>query len=526
LKRRILLQLSTASAVNASLPHARAQDKAMASFSLEEKTIDELAALLRQGKSTSQSITQQYLDRIEAIDRRGPKLNSLIELNPDALAIAAERDAELKVGTNRGPLHGLPIVIKDNIATADKMQTTAGSMALINAKALRDAFLVQRLRKAGAVVLAKSNLSEWANFRGQRSTSGWSTRAGQTLNPYALNRSPSGSSSGTGAAVAANLCVAGIGTETDGSITSPSSVAALVGMKPTVGLVSRSGVIPIAFSQDTAGPMCRTVVDAAVLLAAIAGVDASDSSTNGQSNQIDIASLTRLSKAALKGTRLGVARNLMGYHNQVDALFEEAVRALKEAGAQMLEAPIPNTEKYQNAELDVLLFEMRHGMALYLKEFASNLPHRTLADLIAFNKANPEALKLFGQEWFEKSEAIGPLTKASYKKALETCRRYARTDGIDAALRKQRLNALIAPTGGPAWLIDPINGDASGGSATSPAAVAGYPHITVPMGQVSGLPVGLSFMGTAWADAMLLNYAFAFEQATKLRKSPTFVTTV
>jgi amidase len=494
----------------------------MPSFELEEATVAQLSNALRSGQITAAALAQQYIDRINAIDRSGPTINSIIELNPDALSIAAQLDDELKAGKSRGALHGIPVVVKDNIATADRMQTTAGSLALIGAQAPRDAFVVQRLRAAGAVILGKTNLSEWANFRGQRSSSGWSARGGQTLNPYALNRSPSGSSSGTGAAIAANLCAIGIGTETDGSITSPSAVSALVGFKPTVGMVSRDGIVPIAFSQDTAGPMCRSVSDAALLLSVIAGVDARDAITSTQTKSFDIASLTRLSKSALKGAKLGVARNLMGYHSEVDALFEEAVKAMKSAGAEIVDAPITNTEKYQATELDVLLFEIRHSMQSYLKEFASNLPHRSLADLIAFNKDHPQELKLFGQEWFEKAEAIRPLTKAQYKKALDTGHRFSRTYGIDAALKKHSLHALIAPTGGPAWLIDHINGDSSGGSATSPPAVAGYPHITVPMGQVSGLPVGLSFMGTAWTDARLLNFAYAFEQTTQLRNPPTF----
>jgi amidase len=447
----------------------------------------------------------------------------VIELNPDAEAIARALDDEARAGRWRGPLHGVPILVKDNIASADRMQTSAGSPALVGAKAPRDAFVVQRLRAAGAVLLGKTNLSEWANIRALHSISGWSTRGGQTLNPYALDRSPSGSSSGTGAAVAANLCAAGVGTETDGSITSPSSVNALVGLKPTVGLLSRDGIVPISFTQDTPGPMCRSVRDAALLLAAMAGTDARDAATRASAKRFRAASLDTLDPHALRGVRLGIANNLAGTQRGMLQLFDDAKAALKSLGAELVDAPIPNTDKYAQSELDVLLFELKHAMASYLPEFAPNLPYKTLAHLISYNAQHADAvLALFGQELFEQAQAKATIHSAAYRKALNDGLRYARALGIDAVLRTKRLHALIAPTGEPAWLIDTINGDSSGASATSPPAVAGYPHVTVPMGLTSGLPVGLSFIGPAWSDARLLQYAFAFEQATKLRKPPTY----
>lgn len=522
MKRRHFLQLGAGSLGALPVLHAQAANPTM-DPPLDEATIDQLGAALRAQQTTAVQLVQRYNERIGQIDRTGPQLRSVIELNPDAEAIAAQLDREAAAGRWRGPLHGVPIVVKDNLATADAMQTSAGSLALVGAKAPRDAHVVRRLREAGAVLLAKTNLSEWANIRGAHSISGWSARGGQTRNPYALDRSPSGSSSGTGAAVAAGLCAAGIGTETDGSITSPSSVSALVGIKPTVGLVSRDGIVPISFTQDTAGPMCRTVRDAAIVLAAIAGTDARDATTRGQTGRIDLAALVPREAGSLRGVRLGIADNLLGDHRGTQRLFEDAQAAFKTLGATLVSAPIPNTDRYAQSELDVLLFELRHAMAAYLREFAPNLPHRSLADLIAYNEAHAaEELALFGQEYFVQAQAKGPLTNPAYAKALALGKRYARTYGIDAALRKHRLHALIAPTTGPAWLIDPINGDAYGASATSPPAVAGYPHVTVPMGQVGGLPVGLSFIGTAWTDARLLQLAHAYEQATRHRAPPTY----
>lgn len=492
-----------------------------------ELTAAEAGRQLADGRLTAVALAQHYLTRIAAVDRAGPQLRSVIELNPEAEAIAAGLDAERAAGRLRGPLHGLPVLLKDNIATGDRMATSAGSIALAGAPAARDATLVTRLREAGAVILGKTNLSEWANFRGKASVSGWSSRGGQTRNPYALDRSPSGSSSGTGAALAANLALLGVGTETDGSITSPSSVQALVGVKPTLGLVSRHGVIPIAFSQDTAGPMCRSVADAALLLWAMAGVDPADPATRAQQGRFERDALLALRPGALQGRRLGVAVNLVEGHGRGTlALFEAALQTLQAAGATLVRQPLPQWPALGAGELDVLLHEMAPAMAAYLRAFAPEASWRTLDDLIAFNRAHPQTLALFGQEWFEASAATaraGGLKAQKYLKALASGRRLARTQGIDAMLRQHRLDAIVAPTTGPAWLIDPVKGDQDGTpSATTPAAVAGYPHVTVPMGQVSGLPVGLSFFGTAWSDARLLALAADYEARSRLRTEPQF----
>jgi amidase len=531
MQRRELLAQAAAAAAAGALP-ARAQNlvpmAAMsntpaADFPWAEASAAELQAAMASGRTTALGLVQAYAGRIAAIDRAGPTLRSVLVLNPDAEAIAAERDAERKAGRLRGPLHGLPVLVKDNLATADRMDTTAGSPALAGAKAPRDSTVIARLRQAGAVILGKTNLSEWANFRGQKSSSGWSTLGGQALNPYALDRSPSGSSSGTGAALAANLAALGVGTETDGSIISPASVNGLVGFKPTVGLVSRHGIVPIAFSQDTAGPMCRSVADAALLLAAMAGEDPRDATTRAQAGKFDAAALARLPANALKGARLGVARQFgEGGGRELNAVFEDAVKALRSAGAVLVDVTVPNTDKYGASELEVLCFEMKASMADYLTEFAPNLPHRSLADLVAYNRAHPQALAVFGQEWFETAAAKGALTSPAYRKALAHGHRYARAEGLDRVLKQHRLDAIVAPSGGAAWLIDHVNGDSFGPSAASPAAVAGYPHLTVPMGQVRGLPVAISFMGGAWHDARLLALGLHFEQAAQARKPPGF----
>jgi amidase len=513
-------------AATESGPAARAA--AVPVFEWQEATALDLARAQAEGRTSALALVQAYSARIAALDAgagaSGPRIKSVIELNPQAQEIAKALDAERRAGKLRGPLHGVPVLIKDNIATLDTMQTSAGSPALLGIKPPRDAQVVARLRAAGAVILGKTNLSEWANFRGKNSISGWSTRGGQTRNPYALDRSPSGSSSGTGAAIAANFCALGVGTETDGSITSPASVSALVGLKPTVGLVSRDGIVPIAFSQDTAGPMCRTVADAALLLSVLAGADARDAATKAQVGKLDLAALTRLPAGALKGARLGVAENLVeGHGRDTVALFESALKAIQAAGAILVRAPLPNLEKMGAGELEVLQFEMKHAMATYLAEFATAGKYRSLADLVAYNRSQPQILALFGQEWFELASAKGPLTDPVYRKALEDGWRFSRQEGIDALLAQHKLDAIIAPTTGPAWFIDPINGDASNGpSATTPAAVAGYPHMTVPMGQVRGLPVGLSFFGGAWQEVRLLALAADFEAKTKLRAVPTF----
>jgi len=495
-----------------------------AAFEWAEASAAALASAMASGRTSSAALVAAYLDRMDAIDSAGPALRSILARNPDAAAIAAQLDAERAAGRLRGPLHGIPVLVKDNIASADRMATTAGSPALLGAQAPHDATVLARLRAAGAVLLAKTNLSEWANFRGQHSSSGWSTLGGQTRNPYALDRSPSGSSSGTGAAIAANLGALGVGTETDGSITSPAQVQGLVGFKPTVGLASRHGIVPIAFSQDTPGPMCRSVADAALLMAVLAGVDERDPVTRRQRGRIDLAALAYPRPGALRGARLGVVRQLAdGAPREVAQLFEQALTTLSNAGAVLVESRLPNVDRYGASELQVMLYEMKPAMAAYLAEFAPNLALRTLADLVAFNRAHPATLALFGQEWFEQAAAKGPLSTPAYRNALAHGRRFARGQGIDAALRLHGLQALIAPTGGPAGLTDQLLGENSGPSASSPAAVAGYPHLTVPMGQVRGLPVGLSFIASAWADAQLLALGLHYEQLSLARQPPRFI---
>ena len=493
-------------------------------FDVTEKTIAELQSAMHSGKTTSQQLVQLYLARIASIDKSGPRLNSIIELNPDAMAIAAALDAERKTTGPRGPLHGIPVLLKDNIATADRMQTTAGSLALVGMKPPRDAALVTSLRKAGAVILGKTNLSEWANIRSTRSTSGWSARGGLTLNPYALDRNSSGSSSGSGSSIAASLAAVAVGTETDGSITSPASVAGLVGIKPTVGLVSRAGIIPIAHSQDTAGPMARTVADAAALLGAMAGSDERDPATRlADQKKVDYSQY--LDRKGLQGKRVGVVRSqLSGSSDLVSALVERQFAIFKQLGATLVDVPeIPNTDKYGESELTVLLYELKADMSAYLADYGPQAPIKTLADIIAYNAANPKTeLAFFGQEHFIAAQAKGGLDSPQYQDALANNLKYARAEGIDRVMAEHRLDALVAPTCGPAWLTDFTNGDAPGSSFTSPAAVAGYPHITVPCGQVHGLPVGLSFVGKAWSEGPLIAMAFAYEQASLQRRSPTY----
>jgi len=496
---------------------------------LEEATIAELQAGMASGKYTSRAITAVYLQRIEALDKKGPGLRSVLETNPDALAQAAAFDAERKAKGPRGPLHGIPILVKDNVATRDRMQSTAGSLALVGVSPPRDAFLVERLRAAGAVLLGKANLSEWANFRSSHSSSGWSGRGGQCRNPYALDRTPSGSSSGSGVAVAASLCAAAIGTETDGSIVSPSTCCSIVGIKPTLGLVSRAGVIPIAHNQDTAGPMARTVADAATLLGALTGVDPHDEATAASAGHSASDYSPSLDPAGLKGARLGVCRShFMGYSAGTDALMESAIDALKRLGAVIVDpADIATAGQFDDSEFLVLLYEFKADLNRYLAEWAPGATAKTLADLIGFNDRNRgQEMPYFGQEIFTQAQAKGPLTDQDYLRALDKNHLLARTQGIDVALAEHQLDALVAPTGGPPSLIDLVNGDpGGGGSFSSPAAVAGYPHVTVPMGYVAGLPVGLSFVGRPWSEAALIKFAFAFEQATKARRSPRFLPT-
>jgi amidase len=497
---------------------------ARAAFDVVEASIADLQKAMTSGKTTSKAITQAYLARIKSIDKAGPRINSVIAVNPDALAIAAALDKERKEKGPRGPLHGIPILVKDNLATGDKMATTAGSLALKDVRAKRDAFVVEKLRAAGAVIIGKTNLSEWANIRSTRSTSGWSAVGGLTRNPYALDRNTSGSSSGTGAAIAASLAAAGIGTETDGSIISPSSINGLVGIKPTVGLASRSGIIPIAPSQDTPGPMTRSVADAALILAAMAGTDTKDDATRDASvRAADYAKA--LDRNALKGARIGVVRSNFGGRNDlVSAQVEKALAAMREQGAVLVDlAELPNAGKYGATELDVLLYELKASLPQYLSEYAPHAKVKTLADIIAFNEREAKReLKYFGQEHFLKAESKGGLDAPEYLAAIANNQKLSREEGIDKALRENNLDALVAPSGSPAWLTDFVRGDFSGGGFSQAAAVAGYPHITVPAGFVQGLPCGISFVGAAWSEAKLIALAYAFEQATKHRKAPTY----
>jgi amidase len=488
-------------------------------------TIAQMQRAMESRKLSAVSLTRKYLARIEEIDAEGPALNAVIELNPDALAIARALDQERNGKGPRGPLHGVPILIKDNLDTHDRMSTTAGSLALAGSIPLQDSFMARKLREAGAVILGKTNLSEWANFRSSRSTSGWSGRGGLTRNPYALDRNPSGSSSGSAVSVAANLCAAAIGTETDGSILSPSSVNGIVGIKPTVGLLSRAGIIPIAESQDTAGPMARTVTDAAILLGALAGHDPGDPATAESAGQRRSDYTQFLEPAGLRGARLGVARKFFGRHEEVDKLVERAIAEMKDLGAEIIDpADLPTHGKFGGSEFEVLLYEFKAGLNAYLAGLGKNAPVHTLQEIIEFNdRYRDKEMPYFGQETMIKAQAKGPLTEPAYLEARDKCRRLSREEGIDAIMDQQRLDALIAPTTGPAHVTDLAYGDRGIGGSTSPAAMAGYPSITVPAGFVSGLPVGVSFFGRAYSEPMLIKLAFAFEQATRIRKPPRFL---
>jgi amidase len=498
-------------------------------FDLEETTIRALIQDQQSGRRTARQISSAYIARIQALDRSGPALHSVIELNPDALTIADALDAERVAGRLRGPLHGVPVLIKDNIDTADRMMTTAGSLALEGSIAARDALIVERLRAAGAVILGKTNMSEWANFRSTRSTSGWSGRGGLVKNPYALDRNPCGSSSGTGAAIAANFATIGVGTETDGSIICPSGATSLVGIKPTLGLVSRSGIIPLAHSQDTAGPMARTVEDAATLLAVLAGADPRDSATT----IADRPTLTNVEAAldpnGLRGARIGVARaKLFGYSDVTDRIANAAIERMKALGAVIVDpADIPNVGAYDASELEVLLYEFKADLNAYLGALGPSAKVHSLADVIAFNEANRDReMPFFGQERLLQAQKKGPLTEKAYKDALARNLRLSRKEGIDAVMNRLRLDAIVAPSGNPPWTTDLINGDHFLGSSTTPAAVAGYPSITVPAGFAFGQPVGLSFIGRAWSEAQLITFAYAYEQATRHRRPPTFPPTI
>ena len=497
---------------------------ALPAVNLEEASVAELQAQMQAGTLTSRALVEAYLARIRELD---PKLHSVLEVNPDAGTIADALDQERKAKGPRGPLHGIPVLIKDNIATLDKLQTTAGSLALVGVKPPRDAFIVERLRKAGAVILGKTNLSEWANMRSTHSSSGWSGRGGQTRNPYALDRTPCGSSSGTGAAIAASLATVGVGTETDGSIVCPSSSQWLVGLKPTVGLVSRSGIIPISHSQDTAGPMARTVLDAATLLTALAAVDQADPATTKARPAADYTK--GLTRDGLQGARIGVVRaKMFGSSPAADRVTEAAIKVLKEQGAVIVDpADIPHLGEYDDAELEVLLTELKVDLEAYLEDWAPGAPVKSLADLIQFNLDHADReLLLFGQEHLEAAVKRGGLESPAYVKARAKCVKLAREQGLDVAFARHKLDALLAPTGGAPWVIDQVTGDHFVMSSSTPPAVAGYPAITVPAGDDHGLPMGITFMGRAWSEEKLLRYAYAYEQATHARKPPGFAPTV
>ena len=498
-------------------------------FEFDEVTVDDLQRMMEAGEHTARSITQAYIGRIEAMDRQGPELRSMIEINPDALEIADELDAERRASGPRGPLHGIPVALKDNLDTHDRMTTTAGSLALEGSIPPRDSFVAERLRAAGAILLGKANMSEWAYFRGERATSGWSARGGQCVNPYALNRNPCGSSSGSGVAASANLCALTVGTETGGSIMCPSSSNGIVGIKPTVGLWSRSGIIPISHSQDTAGPMTRTVRDAAILLGGAVGVDPRDEATSRSEGNFHTDYTQFLDPAGLDGARIGVARSFTGFDPRVMALFEDAVLAMRDAGAVIVDpANLPVANWRDELPLIVLEYEFKADLNAYLAALGPDAPVRTLAEIIEFNEQNA-ALEMphFGQQRMLASQARGPLTDEVYLNAVRTIQRGNREEGIDALMNEHRLDAIVAPTRDLPWTTDHIKGDRlDGGSSAGPAAIAGYPDISVPMGFVSGLPAGVSFFGRAWSEPVLIRIAYAFEQATQHRQAPTFAPTL
>jgi amidase len=535
-KRRQFLQASSAVTLATLLGEHTVATAAISTsapkLNIAETSVKALQAAMATGNTSALALTRGYLARIKAFDKNGPRINSVIELNPDALDIARSLDRERSQGKVRGPLHGIPILIKDNIVTNDKMQTTAGSLALMGAKAPRDAFIVTKLREAGAVIIGKTNLSEWANFRSTRSTSGWSRRGGLTKNPHVLDRNTSGSSAGSGAAMAAGFAALTVGTETDGSIVSPANANGIVGLKPTLGLISRDGIVPIAHSQDTAGPMTQNVADAAVLLTVLAATDSRDRATvDANRNRVDYTA--HLKKDGLKGKRLGIIRSQFGGRNDLaSAVIENSLAILRAEGATLIElAELPNANKYGASEYEVLLTEFKADMAAYLQEFAPNLAIKSLADIIAYNEKNrDDAMPYFAQEHMIRANAKGDLTSKEYLDALANNHKFSRAEGIDRALKDNNLDALVAPTGSPAWLTDFVRGDNSGGGFSSPAAVAGYPHITLPAGFVAGLPCGISFVGTAWSEPTLFEIAYAFEQASLTtkhrRRAPKFLKSV
>ena len=538
ISRRALLRTAAMGAGTAAIVPALAAARVVAAsepaptpakaFEFDETTIADLQRRMTAGEISAHSLTQAYLSRIREIDSRNiqssPGLNAVIEVNPDTLAIAAALDKERKAKGPRGPMHGIPVLIKDNIDTADHMQTTAGSLALVGSKPAQDSGVARKLREAGAVILGKTNLSEWANIRSSHSTSGWSGRGGQTHNPYALDRNPCGSSSGTGAGVSANLCTVGVGTETDGSIVCPSSANGIVGIKPTLGLISRAGIIPISHSQDTSGPMARTVRDAAILLGALAGSDPRDPATADANAKMQKDYTQFLDPNGLKGARIGVARKYFGFSDSVDALMNHLIDEMKSAGAVIVDpADLESFGKFDDTELLVLMYELKADLNAYLASRPDAQVH-TLADVIAFNERNKDKeMPYFGQDLFLKAQEKGPLTEKEYVAAVAANHKLSREDGIDGVMDKFHLDAIVAPTGGPAWLTDLVDGDHSGGGSSNAAAVAGYPNINVPAGFIFGLPVGISFFGRAWSEPALLKIAYGFEQLVKARQAPQFL---
>jgi amidase len=496
-----------------------------AAESTAELSLQDIATAFTDGRLSSQQLTQTYLTRIDRLDKGGPKLCAVLEVNPRAIEIAAALDAERKSRGPRGPLHGVPILIKDNVETSDHMMTTAGSLALQGWYAPHDAPLVERLRAAGAVILGKTNLSEWANFRSTRSLSGWSGRGGQTLNPYATNRSPSGSSSGSAVAVAANLCAIAVGSETNGSIVSPASINGIVGLKPTVGLISRRGIVPISHSQDTAGPLARSVRDAAIMLSAMSGLDPADAASAAVGNRFEADYARFLDPLGLRGARLGVARRFFADNAPLNAFLDRCVKTLKDAGATIIDpADLPMHGSYGANEEEVLLYEFKSDLNTFLHRLPPTFPVRSLAALIRFNDAHRDReMPLFDQELLRKSEAKGSLSEKAYLDARAACLKATRSNGIDAVLAQHRLDAIVSLTSGPAWLIDPVNGDADTGGCSSPAAIAGYPHITVPAGLYRGLPVGLSFFGAAFSEPVLIKLASGYESVARARVAPQFL---
>ena len=520
---KVILGLSLYELMACQSPASPSPMASFSDFPFEEMSIGEMQEGFRSGKFSIIEVVQAYLDRIEAIDRNGPKLNSIIVVNPDALSIAGELEDEWQAGKPRGPMHGIPVILKDNIDTKDQMATTAGSRALAGSKPLQDSWVAGKLREAGAVILAKANLSEWANFRGEMSSSGWSGLGGQTKNPYQLDRNPCGSSSGSGASVSANLCMLAIGTETNGSIVCPANNNGVVGIKPTVGLISRSGIIPISFTQDTAGPMARTLRDAAICLGVLTGVDTKDSKTSASEGMLHTDYTQFLKQDGLQGKKLALYRRSMGFHHKVDLLVEKAVELMRSKGAEVMEIERISTSSIGRESFDVLLYEFKDGLNKYFASLGPNAPLKSLEDLIEFNKQDSIELKFFDQSVLEQAQAKGDLNSQEYTKALQKMLKATREEGIDRVMREHNLDAIIAPTGSPAWKTDLVNGDHFMGGSSSPAARSGYPNISVPMGFVEGLPVGLSFFGSAWSEPLLLEIAYSYEQASSHRQAPRFL---